>query len=101
MAITGNTTSVEPPLDLGRYFAILDRLDPVSTSGEVAELVGLLVESRGPSSAIGDFCEIRTRSGKAIRTQVVGFRDGRVLSMPLEETGGISLGDSIVARGGE
>jgi len=88
-------------LDLSHFSAILDRIDPICMAGEVVELVGLLVESRGPSAAIGDFCEIRTRAGKTIRTQVVGFRNGRVLSMPLEETGGLSLGDSIVARGGE
>ncbi len=69
--------------------------------GEVVELVGLIVESRGPAVAVGDFCEIRTRNQRSIRTQVIGFRDGRVLSMPLEETGGLSLGDRIVARGGQ
>src|SRR4051794_9058608 len=89
-----------PALDLSRFSAILNRMDPITTSGEVVELVGLLVESRGPSAAIGDFCEIRTRSGSTIRTQVVGFRGGRVLSMPLEETGGLSLGDPILSRGG-
>ncbi len=33
-----------------------------------------------------------------MRTQVIGFRDGHLLSMPLEETGGLRLGDAIVAR---
>src|SRR5579884_1905380 len=94
-------TSAIPPLDLNSYPALLDRIQPIRLEGEVVELVGLLVESRGPSAAIGDFCEIRTRTGRTIRTQVVGFRNGRVLSMPLEETGGLSLGDAIVARGGE
>ena len=88
-------------LDFSRYIAFLNRMDPILSEGEVVELVGLIVESRGPAAAIGDFCEIRTRSGRRIRTQVIGFRDGRVLSMPLEETGGLSLGDCIVARGGE
>jgi FliI/YscN family ATPase len=88
-------------IDISRYTAILDRIEPVRMEGEVVELVGLIVESRGPAAAIGDFCEIRTRNGKSIRTQVIGFRDGRVLSMPLEETGGLCLGDRIVARGGE
>src|SRR5882757_2649299 len=69
--------------------------------GEVVELVGLIVESRGPAAAIGDFCEIRTHGGRVIRTQVIGFRDGRVLSMPLEETDGLRLGDRIMARGGD
>ncbi|MDQ2842521.1 MAG: FliI/YscN family ATPase, partial [Acidobacteriota bacterium] len=48
--------------------------------------------------AVGDFCEIQTFSGRSIRTQVIGFRDGRVLSMPLEETDGLQLGDVIIAR---
>ncbi len=87
--------------DLGRYASLLSRIEPIRLEGEVVEQVGLLIESRGPAACIGDFCEIVTRSGRAIRTQVVGFRNGRVLSMPLEETGGLSLGDAIVCRGGE
>src|SRR5260370_34203855 len=66
--------------------------------GQVTELVGLLVESNGPSAGVGDFCEINTQGGRVIRTQVIGFRDGRVLSMPLEETDGWHLGDPVTAR---
>lgn len=88
-------------IDLSRYTTLLNRLQPVRMEGEVVELVGLIVESRGPAAAMGDFCEIRTRSGRAIRTQVIGFREGRVLSMPLEETDGLCLGDRVIARGGE
>jgi FliI/YscN family ATPase len=61
-------------------------------------VAGLVVESRGPSVAIGDFCEVRTAKGRSIRTQVVGFREGRVVAMPLEEIGGLQLGDSVIAR---
>jgi FliI/YscN family ATPase len=60
--------------------------------------VGLLVESNGPAVGVGDFCEITTQTGRLIRTQVIGFRDGRVLSMPLEETDGLHLGDAITGR---
>jgi flagellum-specific ATP synthase len=66
--------------------------------GEVVQLVGLLVESRGPAAAIGDFCEIRTANGRFIRTQVVGFRNGNVLSIPLEEIDGLQLGNAVIAR---
>src|SRR5208283_4093784 len=55
----------------------------------------------GPVAAVGDFCEIQTSSGRLIRTQVIGFRDGRVLSMPLEETEGLHLGDRIIGRSGD
>jgi flagellum-specific ATP synthase len=88
-------------IDLSRYTAVLNRIQPVRLEGEVVELVGLIVESRGPAAAMGDFCEIRTRAGRAIRAQVIGFREGRVLSMPLEETAGLCLGDRVIARGGE
>lgn len=88
-------------IDFSRYTSAIHRMEPVRMEGEVIELVGLIVESRGPASAIGDFCEIRTRSGRTIRSQVIGFRNGRVLSMPLEDTGGLSLGDPIIARGGD
>jgi FliI/YscN family ATPase len=70
-------------------------------TGQVVELVGLLVESRGPLVAVGDFCEILVSNGRRIRSQVIGFRDGLVLSMPLEETTGLQLGDRVVARSEE
>lgn len=89
------------PFPLHDYLARLDRIQPMQWTGEVVEMTGLLVESRGPASAVGDFCEIETGDGRRIRTQVVGFRNGRVLSMPLEETGGIQLGDRVVTRGAE
>ncbi len=88
-------------VDLSAYFQKLERIVPTVSTGVVTELIGLLVESAGPAAAIGDFCEIRTFQGRNIRTQVIGFRNGRVLSMPLEETDGLQLGDPIVARGDE
>jgi flagellum-specific ATP synthase len=85
-------------VNLAPYYRQLERLDSTRWTGAVTELIGLIVESSGPAAAIGDFCEIETAGGRSIRTQVVGFRDGRVLSMPLEETEGLQLGDLIVAR---
>jgi FliI/YscN family ATPase len=83
---------------LSPFRAALEPIDPMLHVGEVVEMAGLLVESAGPAAAIGDFCEISAAGGRAVRTQVIGFRGGRVLSMPLEETGGIELGNRVVAR---
>ena len=88
-------------LNLQPYFTFLESADPLLLAGRVSEMVGLLIESEGPAAAVGDFCEILTGSGRRIRVQVIGFRNGKVLSMPLEETGGIQLGDAIVARSAE
>src|ERR1700678_1921881 len=85
-------------VDLNPYIAGVRSFDLLPWTGEVVELVGMLITSRGPVVAVGDFCEVLTANGRRIRTQVVGFRDGKVLSMPLEEIDGIQLGDRIVAR---
>src|SRR5271155_5158300 len=76
----------------------LSGMETLQWSGRVREIVGLLIASHGPATALGDFCEIRSEAGRAVRAQVVGFRDGRVLLMPLEETGGLQLGDTVIAR---
>jgi FliI/YscN family ATPase len=83
---------------LSPCLAALAGLESMRQMGEVVEMAGLLVESAGPAVAIGDFCEIVTATGRRVRSQVIGFRDGRVLSMPLEETGGVELGSPVVAR---
>jgi flagellum-specific ATP synthase len=89
------------PWDLGPFAEALERIDPLRWVGRVVETAGLLIVSEGPATALGDFCEIRTASGRLIRTQVIGFRDGKVLSLPLEETGGLVAGDPVVARAAE
>ncbi len=83
---------------LADCLAALPRLDTARWSGRVRELVGLLVAADGPSAAVGDLCDIRSSTGRTIRSQVVGFRDGRVLLMPLEDTGGLQAGDTVFAR---
>ena len=66
--------------------------------GQVTEMVGLLIASRGPVVSVGDFCEARTANGRKIRSQVIGFRNEQVLSLPLEEIDGMQLGDRVIAR---
>lgn len=87
--------------DLSSYLHRVSRTTMLPWTGEIVEVVGLLLASRGPAVAVGDFCEVLTSSGKRVRTQVIGFRNGNVLSMPLEEVYGIQLGDTIVARHGD
>ncbi|MGE5569803.1 MAG: FliI/YscN family ATPase [Rhodospirillales bacterium] len=85
-------------LDLRPLIENVESREYYRWTGTVLAMVGLLVESAGPSVALGDFCEIHCAGGRRIRTQVIGFRDGHVLSMPFEETTGLELGDLIVAR---
>lgn len=97
----GRRAEAEARVDLKPYLSIVERAEPLRWTGQVVELVGLLVASRGPLVGVGDFCEIQAASGRSIRTQVIGFRDGLVLSMPLEETAGLQPGDTVIARSEE
>jgi len=85
-------------ISLTPYEKDLDQIDTIPWSGQVTATVGLLIETHGPAVAIGDFCEIRTADGREIRTQVIGFRNGRVLAMPLDEPDGLQLGSKVIAR---
>ncbi len=85
-------------LNIRGYDQFLRESDLFQRKGHVTDVAGMLIESSGPAAALGDFCEIQLPSRKRIRAQVIGFRNGKVLSMPLEDTGGITQGASILAR---
>lgn len=87
-----------PPIDLSRYRERLARFDPVKTNGRVVQVIGLVIESVGPPAMIGEICEIRSdRQRPPIPAEVVGFRENRVLLMPLGVMEGIKPGNEVVA----
>ncbi|HVB38501.1 MAG TPA: FliI/YscN family ATPase [Vicinamibacterales bacterium] len=88
-----STFSLTPFLDR------LEQADPMPLCGHVVRTVGLVVESRGPRARVGELCELVGPNGEPpVPVEVVGFRDGNVLSIPLGGTAGIRPGDTIVAR---
>jgi FliI/YscN family ATPase len=82
-----------------RYIARVAAVEPAPVVGRVARVVGLLIESIGPAASVGEICEVRTGRSVPLPVEVVGFRDGRLLSVPLGDTTGIRPGDHIVSRG--
>ena len=83
-----------------KYIDQLDRLELVKVNGRVSEVIGLVIESVGPTSSLGDVCSIKSRDGEEIcLSEVVGFRSNRVLSMVLGSASSISPGSEIVASG--
>jgi len=76
--------------------ALLKEIDGIPTLrrfGRVARIEGLLVEVTGAAGAIslGGQVKLSSGSGKQISCEVVGFRDGRALVMPLGNLEGMSL----------
>ena len=81
-----NTTMATKVADIRRYLERIDRTSPVQVRGKVKEVVGLIVRAVLPEAWIGELCLISNpRSAQPVKAEVVGFRDGDVLLMPLGE----------------
>ncbi len=79
----------------GRYPELLQQTNRFRSLGRVEKVIGLVVESAGPPASVGDMCSISTRAGGSIKAEVVGFRNEKVLLMPLGETVGIEPGSLV------
>lgn len=58
-----------------------------------------MITSEGPRVRIGEVCLIETQTGERVRAEVVGFRESKVLLMPLGEMDGIAPGADVIATG--
>jgi flagellum-specific ATP synthase len=73
-------------------------LPPVQRVGTVTGVAGLVIESDGPNVGLGELCLVRSsRDEFSVRAEVVGFREHRVLLMPLGETAGLHVGCEVAA----
>jgi len=87
-------------LDFSRYEKLLARINPIRIYGKVSEIVGLMVEGNGPAASIGDVCGIMpVNGGTPLEAEVVGFKNGRVLLMPLQSIQGLGPGCKILSLG--
>ncbi|MCR8848643.1 flagellar protein export ATPase FliI [Rossellomorea sp. SC111] len=68
--------------------------------GKVKRVVGLMIESQGPESSVGEVCHIHILSRgkqKVIQAEVVGFNDDLVILMPYTNMQDISPGSLVEA----
>lgn len=80
------------------YLTRLRHVDLLKVNGSVKQVIGLVIESVGPNCSMGDVCMIKSRDGQDLcLSEVVGFRDNRVLSMILGDTARVGPGSEIVA----
>src|SRR4029079_14652089 len=72
----------------------IEEIPTLTRFGRVARIEGLAVEITGAQGAVslGGHCRISIGNNKKIPCEVVGFRDGRALVMPLGSLDGITLG---------
>lgn len=86
------------PLDV--YLDVVNRSNRFVHLGRVTQVIGLTIESHGPAAKIGDICWIYPVNRKApCMAEVVGFREDRVLLMPLGDVGAIAPGSEVRGTG--
>ncbi|MDQ2085894.1 flagellar protein export ATPase FliI [Herbivorax sp. ANBcel31] len=85
-------------INLLKYQKALDKCDFIECTGKVSKVVGLTIESTGPEVNIGELCKIKGQK-KTIMAEVVGFKDNKVLLMPLGDMSGIGQGSAVLSTG--
>ena len=81
----------------------IPKLNTFKKYGRVTRVVGLMIESQGPESSIGDVCKIHVPTSKnglqVILAEVVGFKDEIVILMPYSSLKEISIGCLVEGTG--
>ena len=91
------STNAAPRIDLGKYIEFVDVLETCEVSGRITEAVGLLLRAAVPGARLGEICAVRSpHRAQALRAEVVGFRAGEALLMPLGSSQDIALGSEVV-----
>ncbi|MBW7995068.1 MAG: flagellar protein export ATPase FliI [Candidatus Glassbacteria bacterium] len=91
----------EPSELAAPYLEALQHCEDISLNGKVNRVVGLIIESIGPDVSMGQICRIRSRDGsREDKAEVVGFKENKVLLMPLGAMEGIAPGCEVVAEQG-
>jgi len=87
-------------LQTAKYIEAIRQIDPVRVNGKVTQVIGLTVESEGPEASVGDVCHIYPmKSKEPVQAEVVGFRENKVILMPLGDLQAIGPGCDVVGTG--
>jgi len=89
-------------MNLSHCLQVAQDTSLVSVGGRVNQVIGMVLESLGPGIPVGSICEVSVFKGQGtVLAEVVGFREGRVLLMPLGEMRGVEPGSAIRLVGGQ
>ncbi|MBK8945014.1 MAG: flagellar protein export ATPase FliI [Ignavibacteriae bacterium] len=82
------------------YNHLIEVTDPIKINGKVTDVIGFIIVSVGPNVSLGEICSVIDRTGYEIcKSEVVGFKDGKVLSIALGNIQNIAPSCQIVSSG--
>ena len=78
-------------INLEKFNTAIDHCKSMNMIGKVVQIVGLVIECNGPNVSMGELCYVHSHfeDVEPLPAEVVGFREGYVLLMPLGETKGV------------
>ena len=89
-------------MDLSTTIQLAANESLIAVKGRVSQVIGMVIESKGPGIPVGSICEVDVYKGaSSVPAEVVGFREGSVLLMPLGEMRGVEPGSTIRLVGGQ
>lgn len=85
--------------NLTKISRAIEDAEPIKMNGKVTQVIGLVIEAKGPNVSLGELCYIKSRfpNVEPIPAEVVGFREGLVLLMPIGEMQGIGPGCEVLS----
>ncbi|NMA87260.1 MAG: flagellar protein export ATPase FliI [Tissierellia bacterium] len=87
-------------LNIKKYIDEIQGKNLIKYTGKITKVTGLTIESDGPIATIGELCYIYPyHRENPILAEVVGFKDDKILLMPLGDMEGIASGSLVVASG--
>lgn len=86
--------------DFDKCCGLIEQSNPIKVYGKVNQVIGLVVEGQGSCTSVGEMCEIYANGhSDPLSAEVVGFKTGKVLMMPLEGIRGVGPGCKILSLG--
>ncbi len=82
---------------LTRHIDLIEKASLTKVSGSLTGVTGLTMVVDGLRVAVGSMCSVQPAAQGPIAAQVVGFRDGRTIVMPLAEADGAAPGDRVTS----
>ncbi|MBO4400705.1 MAG: flagellar protein export ATPase FliI [Selenomonadaceae bacterium] len=90
---------IKNTIDLSRLTEAISEVKTVKLTGKVTQVVGLVIESAGPTVSVGELCYVYPKNSELapIPAEVVGFREGKVMLMPIGDMQGVGPGCEVLA----
>jgi len=88
-------------IDFDKYYREISASPSINIKGRVTQVIGLVMEVSGIRPPVGELCLVEVNgSAEPVLAEVVGFRQGRALLMPLGDLRGVGPGCYVQALGG-